>query len=197
MELEAHLELVLPAVIAAVVLIVAFSAYRMSTLHRGMRAYTDAQELVAKGAHTVAERQRLEDLRARSVAAWGPTMDPTLTPHERLALLGPRDQWIVQNIDGTEDPEQLRLFTELVLRFLQKYEKGYRPQQFGDEVTLPFAQGLAGAEYRRLVSKGQDEQTASTRAREHSAKVTAKYLSSRTNPDGTWAMIEPPRRASR
>jgi hypothetical protein len=157
-----------------------------------MQAYTDAQKIVERGTQTAAERQRLDSLRARSVAAWGPTMDPTLTPHERLALLGPRDQWIVQNVDGTEDSEQLRLFTERVLRFLQKYEKGYRGQQFNDEVALPFAQDLAGAEYRRLVSKGQDERTAGARARELSAKVTAEYLSAGTNPNGTWRMIEPP-----
>lgn len=119
------------------------------------------------------------------------TMDPAMPPEERLASLRPRDKWMIQNLARPQDPQNLKLFAESVLSFVERHARGYSTKEFADEVVLPFAQGIAGKEYRRLGGQGVDEATATTRARDYSAKVTKEFFSTGSNPDGTWKIIKP------
>lgn len=184
-------DVLLPAVVAFVLLLAGYLAFRMTSLGRGMKAYTEAQALLVRTDLSVQERARLRTLRRRAMSKWGPSMDPGLPPIERLSLINRRDQWIMQEINGTENPEHLKLFAEIVLWFLQKHGRSYSYQQFEDEVALQFAQRVAGSEYRRLIADHFDDGTASHRARDLAASVTKRFLSSGDKPDGTWRMIEP------
>lgn len=180
-----------PAVVAFVLLLAGYVAFRLTSLGRGMKAYTEAQALLVRPDLSVQERARLRTLRRRARSKWGPPMDPGLPPMERLSLIDRRDQWIVQKINGTENPEHLKLFVEIVLWFLQKHGRSYSYQQFEDKVAVQFARQVAGSEYRRLIADHVDDGTASQRARDLAARVTKRFLSSGDKPDGTWRMIEP------
>lgn len=185
------IDLLVPGLLILLVLVVTFSAYRMVHLRGGMTSYREAQRLLEKKHLTASEVRRLNSLRRRAVRSWGRTMDPALPPMERLRGVGQRDRWIVQKLNGTEESRHLEAFAELVLWFLQKYEKGYSNQQFRDEVVLPFARGIAGAEYRRLVTVGVGDETATRRSQALAAEVMRRFLAASDNGDGTWSMIEP------
>lgn len=165
--------------------------YRMVTLGSGMRAYQRAQALIEKEHLTPREQTELERVRRRAAASWGPTMDPGLPSGERLALIGPRDRWITQNVTGSEDPEQLRIFTEIVLFFLQKYERGYTAKQFEEETALQFARVIIGQEGERLMAVGVPEERAVAQAKAFGTPIVKHFFSAGDKADGGWRLISP------
>lgn len=185
------MDLLLPASIAVGLLAALVFGYRMISLGSGLKAYKRAQALADKEHLTPRERAELERTRRRAAASWGPTMDPGLPPAERLALIGSRDRWITQNVTGSENPEHLRIFTELVLFFLQKYERGYTAKEFENETALQFARVIIGQEAERLIAAGMPEEKAVAQAKAFGTPIVKHFFSAAEKGDGGWEVIRP------